>query len=347
MSAAQPEDGSDVDELVDSESERAEMDAALKTRASSGRTGSGRGRSRGGASSRNTRTQQQSQSQSHTKQDAHPSPKNNPSPPPSTTMDRGSENGVAAAPTTDSTQQAAAAATSSSSSSSKAMETAKEQKSPRELLGRTATGGPVPYYYPQPSAVVAATKPSQSPQDSPHKKVKSDSGSLNNSDDLTLPEVDKFLDLIEKHNLHTSNEADMARSVTELYQEWLEWCAKRNVQSTKSKQALVAEFVRIHQGNYGSTRQKRAMEIVQGSGGSNAGGGNIVLEGDGSHVIGREREREPEGVRQIAPPSSLPPPKAAANTRLLPKHHKEEDLRGEVVSGRRVVKALGWCECDN
>lgn len=77
--------------------------------------------------------------------------------------------------------------------------------------------------------------------------------------------VDKFLDLIEKYNLDTSNEDDMARSVTELYQEWLEWCAKRNVSCTKSKQALVAEFVRIHHGAYGATRQQRALEIVQGS----------------------------------------------------------------------------------
>lgn len=53
------------------------------------------------------------------------------------------------------------------------------------------------------------------------------------------------MDLIEKYNLDGSNEDEMARSVTELYQEWLEWCAKRNVQSTKSKQALVSEFVRV------------------------------------------------------------------------------------------------------
>lgn len=77
--------------------------------------------------------------------------------------------------------------------------------------------------------------------------------------------MDKFLDLIEKYNLDTTNEDDMARSVTELYQEWLEWCAKRNVVSTKSKQALVGEFVRIHHGVYGTARQQRAMEIVQGS----------------------------------------------------------------------------------
>ncbi|PWN42526.1 hypothetical protein IE81DRAFT_341411 [Ceraceosorus guamensis] len=83
--------------------------------------------------------------------------------------------------------------------------------------------------------------------------------------DLEPAEVDKFLSLIEKHNLDASDEEDMARSVTELYSEWIDWCIHYRITSTKSKPALVSEFVKVHQGVYGVERQRRAMGIVQGS----------------------------------------------------------------------------------
>lgn len=185
----------------------------------------------------------------------------------------------------------------------------------QEMHGRTATGGPLPYYYPsnsgsgltrsgvntktgramipgQPSMLRAhqqshqvtlqsqqqQLQPQSQHQHSPRDNVAAQAQRTAKSNsrtsppaaaaemvDLTADEVEKFLDLIEKHNLDTSNEDDMARSVTELYQEWLEWCAKRNVASTKSKQGLVAEFVRIHNGAYGRPCQQRAIGIVQGS----------------------------------------------------------------------------------
>lgn len=144
------------------------------------------------------------------------------------------------------------------------------QSSSREMLGRTATGGPVPYYYPQPNMHAGQSSPrvqqgnatrktgdaGKAPQNLKTELAGYESDDLSSQEGtygsevnfflLTMPTtVDKFLDLIEKYNLDTSNEDDMAKSVTELYQEWLEWCAKRNVQSTKSKQALVAEFVRV------------------------------------------------------------------------------------------------------
>lgn len=56
--------------------------------------------------------------------------------------------------------------------------------------------------------------------------------------------MDKFLDLIEKHNPETLNDEEMARSVTALYQDWLVWCASR-LTVPKPKSALMAEFVNV------------------------------------------------------------------------------------------------------
>ena len=320
----QAEEASDVDELVDSESERAEMDQLAKTRAAAAKTASSRPRGRGqGAAAKGQgrgqvgQTAQQQQSSQRARAEDPASPK--------AVLDS------APSPTKSSPPKGAetVSAPTSSSSSSKAhtsSEAAKGPYSPRELLGRTATGGAVPYYYPQSN--VATVQSSQSPREGHARKsarptpgYKTELGE--STDELMPQEVDKFLDLIEKHNLHTSNEDDMARSVTELYQEWLEWCAKRNIQSTKSKQALVAEFVRIHQGAYGPTRQQRAMEIVQGSGGSNG------LEG----MAGRESERQSRN--RSVPPSS----KAGSSSRVPSTTFKEEET-GQ-GGGPKRVEAMG------
>ncbi|UZJ57221.1 hypothetical protein CBS101457_006541 [Exobasidium rhododendri] len=349
------EEGSDVDELGDSDSERAEQDVTAKTRAPAGR-GHSRGRTRGStAGARSVSNRQAADKKGNGVRSSRTSPASSSSvssPPSHTAMTVPQQaNTTSRGHAFDSTP-AQQSNSNPANAEAPSYEGNKEHPQPSQQAFNkvTSSGGP-PHYY-QPSGSVAngagverrGSKSSPSPRSSPLKKndnaptlsFRSDSGHksitaaaaattplvsatpLSKQDDLTLQEVDRFLDLIEKHNLHTSNEDDMARSVTELYQEWLEWCAKRNVQSTKSKQALVAEFVRIHQGNYGTTRQKRAMEIVQGN-----AGGSSVLDGDGDSIQ-KSMEREEEAKKNPRSLATLSHSKSTPSIRPAPRYKEEE-----------------------
>lgn len=257
---------SDVDELVDSDTEK--TDVAPKTKGTRGRAKNVANTSKKSsptASNANTQNGNSSKSQPDKTEG-------------SDTVENGNHRRVPSESSpmnTSPKRQSPALANREQVAQSSDARAAQSSSSSREMSGRTATGGPVPYYYNTPGAQNARS--ANSPRSATFKKTsqptsgsKLQAGSSKNEassdgEDLTPLEVDKFLELIEKHNLDTSSEDDMARSVTELYQEWLEWCAKRSVQTTKSKQALVGEFQRIHSGYYGTPRQKRAITIVQGS----------------------------------------------------------------------------------
>lgn len=260
---------SDIDELVDSDTEK--RDSAPKQKGTKGRPkngGAATKKSSQAASNPDTQKGISSKQQAEKQEEAtgngdHRKTVSKPSP-------------TATPPNRNSPASFNRDQTAQSSDSRASIPVTNPSSSSREMSGRTATGGPVPYYYSAPGGQNARS--ANSPRPITFKKAvqntaagsKLQSGSSKNEgssdgEDLTPLEVDKFLELIEKHNLDTSSEDDMARSVTELYQEWLEWCAKRSVQTTKSKQALVGEFQRIHSGYYGSQRQNRAVTIVQGS----------------------------------------------------------------------------------
>lgn len=257
---------SDVDELVDSDTEK--TDVAPKAKGTRGRAKNG-----GALNKKSSPTTSQIDTQNGT-------PSNSQAEKPEGSDIAGNGNhkktlSKSSSVNTPPKMQSPALANREQIAQTSDVRAAQSSSSSREMSGRTATGGPVPYYYPTSGAQNARS--ANSPRSATFKKtsqptlgsklqgVSNKNEASSDGEDLTPLEVDKFLELIEKHNLDTSSEDDMARSVTELYQEWLEWCAKRNVQSTKSKQALVGEFQRIHSGYYGSTRQKRAITIVQGS----------------------------------------------------------------------------------
>jgi hypothetical protein len=334
----QHDDGSDGDELGDSDSERGEVDQSIKKVAkvvapvtSTKPPGTGRGRGRPSAASIAAAKAAAAAAASGT--------------PPATTNQASS----LAASTTKPTYASSSGATfSSKMPASPSLTSDRPSAVDASKVSRNASAAPIsssskpmavssssssaPYYYnSQSSATLPSGGPSRDPRDAQSKNrmppfttmtggssgtykaeaassTSAQSSSNNNTEDLTMHEVDKFLDLIEKHNLHTSNEDDMARSVTELYQEWLEWCAKRSVQSTKSKQALVAEFVRIHQGEYGRLRQQRAMEIVKGS----AGG---LQEGDVNPL-----------TTDLAEPATYLPPSKSAPSISAASRLKEEEV---------------------
>lgn len=285
----QLDEGSDCDELGDSDSDRGQADQNVKrksiaaTTSSSSRGVTSRGRGRPSAASASAKANAPSTAESRraslgdsreiaaTNSGTPPVPSKR-SPPLAT--DQGSASDAKPRPTTEYSRQA-----------------------PRSTAANSSSA---PYYYSSAREVAPSTRLSSH---------KSNAAAASNAEDLTMHEVDKFLDLIEKHNLHTSNEDDMARSVTELYQEWLEWCAKRSVQSTKSKQALVAEFVRIHQGQYGRLRQQRAMDIVKGRAGGVSDGDQNPLTTD---LSGQ-------------PISYLPPSKSAPLLAATPGKYKEEE----------------------
>lgn len=362
------DEGSDIDELIDSDTERAEMDELAKSKAvarstpggggGGGGKGPSRSRGKGGtatisskASPRPSSTLANSEKaqQPSERQDSAQtnlisidsaqasSSKNPPTPQPR----ESSSSSSSSRKTETIPNPAIAPASSSSSKGPLTMADVRghdwpEVQSKGSMTGRNGS----PVYYPPPSSNDFKVR-NQSPRDGQFRKSvpppfsgshvsgsKADAGSksvsITPSEDLNLQEVDKFLDLIEKHNLHTSNEDDMARSVTELYQEWLEWCAKRSVVSTKSKQALVAEFVRIHQGDYGRTRQQRAMDIVKGSAGQEAGeiGGGGGEGGRG----GRGGINRPAAFEGAGQPMPMFPPlaKSAPSSRNVSRFKEEE-----------------------
>lgn len=56
--------------------------------------------------------------------------------------------------------------------------------------------------------------------------------------------MEKFLQLVEKHNPATQDDRVMQESVNALYQDWLLWCSKTG-RKAKPKGILISEFVTV------------------------------------------------------------------------------------------------------